>query len=254
MLEVQPKEIYLTVLENLILRALKKPTIFFIDGKRGSGKTDLALLVAEIGSHYGVIGNTASNIKVFKTEIRNYEHITNLEDLTQWCQNREGRKLFILDEAGKAVRRRTPMSKLNIEVLDNIQILRKYKLSIAFIAPGNTFVDSAIFGTDVLDIIISKLNNENPKVGVWRNLVTEEEVFFTDIPRAASQFDTYDIAPFTKNNPNQKSRFTDENLSLLWEWANGATYKSLGVHNMEINRKLRRFVKTTLEKELHSTP
>lgn len=253
MLEVQPKEIFVSALESEVIHSFQRPSVFFIEGKRGSGKTDLALLIAEIAYKYNMIKHFATNIKIFTTPIKEHEHITNLEELTEWCQNREGNKLYILDEAGKAVRRRTPMSKMNIEVLDQLQILRKYHLRIILIAPANTYIDSAIFGTDCLDIIIRKPNNKFQKLGVWENIDDETQIIFSDIPKAETHFDTFDIAPFTKSNPNQKNRFSDENLSLLYEWANGASYKTLGIHNMELNRKLRKFVKNILDKELNPT-
>lgn len=249
----QVKEIYVSALEIEVIDAFRKPTVFFIQGKRGSGKTDFSLLMGEIASTYSMIDQFASNIKIFDTPIINYEYIDNLEDLTSWCQTRQGKKLYIFDETGKAIRRRTPMSKLNIEVLDQIQILRKYELRIIFIAPANTYVDSAIFGTDVLDYIITKPSNENQKIALWNNLNREEEIIFTGVQKCSTKFDSFDIAPFTKTSPNKKSRFSDENLNLLWDWSNGASYKTLGVHNMQLSRILRRFVKAELEKQLNST-
>jgi len=240
-------------LERRILDLFKQLSIcIMVMGRRGSGKTDMALLIMEILNKFGVMVTFATNIKIHSSTFH-IEYITNLEDLQFWCQNNKGRKLFIFDEAGKSIRRRTPMSKLNVEMLDQLQILRKYKLSLILIAPRDKYIDSATLGSDVLDAIIIKPDFKNPKVALFRNIFEDLEIWFTDIPSTKIDFDTWDIATFKKGSPMRKPNFKTEEMKQLWEWSHGMTYKDLKVHPMKLNRILRKFVKEVLEREVHTS-
>jgi hypothetical protein len=78
-----------------------------------------------------VISEFATSIRVYESPFH-IEYITNL-DLEAQCRSILAKKLFILNEAGKSLRRRTFMSSLNVKLIDNLQILRKYKLSLILI-------------------------------------------------------------------------------------------------------------------------
>ena len=238
-----------TYLESEIIRLFKnRPAVcILILGRRGTGKTDVSLLFAEILAKFNLIKYFASNIKVYESPFL-MEHITNLEDLESWCRNNNGRKLFILDEAGKAMRRRTPMSKLNIELLDNLQILRKYKLSLNFIAPSPKYIDSASLGSDVLDVVFLKPYFNNQKVGIWYDQQEDYQQTYQNIPATSIKFDSYDVAPFVKNSPKAVPKFKDKDMEMLWSYVNGKSAKELGYHNMQISRICKRFIKESLEK------
>ena len=209
------------------------------------------MLIAEILNKFKIVSNFAGNIKVYSSPF-NFQRITNLDDLRFWCENTKGRKLFILDEAGKSLRRRTPMSSLNIKLLDQLQILRKFKLSLILIAPHEKYLDSATLGSDVLDARITK-NDLNPKVALYVDTFHNIPIEFYDIPRTSIKFDTWDIAPFTEHGPKQKPKFKDRDLEILWDWSHGASYKKLGLHPMQINRLCRKFIRETLEERVHSS-
>lgn len=238
-------------LESRILHLFKQLSVcVMMLGRRGSGKTDMALLIMETLNKFGVMAVFATNIKIHSSTFH-IEHITNLEDLRFWCKDNRGRKLFIFDEAGKSIRRRTPMSKLNVEMLDQLQILRKYKLSLILIAPHDKYVDNAALGSDVLDAIIVKHNFKNPKVALYRNLFEDFEVWFTDIPRTLVDFDTWDVAPFRRDAPTLKPQFKDKDMNTLWEWSHGKSAKELGLHSMQLHRLNKKFIKEVLERESH---
>jgi len=221
-------------------------------GRRDTGKTDFSLLIMETLQKFNVISCSATNIKIYESPF-SIEHITNLEDLEFWCRNNTGRKLFILDEAGKSLRRRTPMSGLNIKLLDNLQILRKYKLSLIMIAPHEKYVDSATLGSDVLDAIILKPYFKNRKIALYQNVLENEETWITEIPPTQLKFNTWDVAPFKKTADQQKPQFEDQDLNLLWEWCHGKTHKDLGLHPMQLNRLARKFVKASLQNRVHTS-
>jgi len=191
--EPQPQ---LTEFEKVIVDLFKREisVCMLIDGRRGSGKTDIALLIAETLNKFNVISEVSSNIRIYKSHFP-INHITNLDDLKLWCESSRAKKLFILDEAGKSLRRRTPMSKLNIKLLDNLQILRKYKLSLIMIAPHERFIDTATLGSDILDARITKISR---KVALYVDAYQTTPIEFWDVPRTSIKFDTWDI-------PNSKT-------------------------------------------------
>jgi len=222
-------------------------------GKRGSGKTDLALLIAETLQELGIIEHFATNIKVLGAPFQ-IDQIDNLRFLEEWAKTGRGRKLFIFDEIGKSIRRRTPMSALNIQMIDNLQILRKYKLSLVIIAPAEKYVDNAVLGTDILDARIVKPNNKNPKVAVWEDLDEDEQVRLWDIPATKIIFDSYDTAEFTKEPKGLKTLFKEEDKNLLWKWsAEDQTIESLGMHRETFNQKVKKYVKQCLEIDRQSS-
>jgi len=219
-------------------------------GRRESGKTDMAFLISEIVYFTGVIKNIATNVKIYDSPFP-IERITNLEDLRHWCRTVQGRKLYIFDEMGKSMRRRTPMASLNIKMLDDLQILRKYRLSLIGIAPADIYVDSAVFGSDLLDWIVIK-NRESQKVALYKDLMEDIELIITDIPPTSIKFDTWDVAPFAEK-PTTTPKFREKDLQILWEWSHGKGFKELGLHPMQLNRLVRKFVKQTLENNLHTS-
>jgi len=221
-------------------------------GRRESGKTDFSFFICEILFSLNVIRHFATNTKVYESSFP-IERITNLPDLEHWAITLPGKKLFILDEAGKSFRRRTPMSKLNIELLDKVQILRKYKLSIIMIAPHEKYLDSATLGSDVLDGVFIKPYFKNPKVGIYEDILEPFKITINNIPRTSVKFDTWDVAPFNATKPPEKPKFQEKSLNILWEWSHGKTYKELGLHRMQINRLVRKFIKEVLENPQHKS-
>lgn len=239
---------------NLIRHIFNRQTSTFLAilGRRESGKTDFSFLMCEILYALGIIKYFASNTKVHDSPFP-IERITNLPDLEDWASSTSGKKLFILDEAGKSLRRRTPMSKLNIELLDNLQILRKYKLSIIMIAPHEKYVDSAALGSDVLDGVFIKPYFRSPKVGIYNDGLENIKLTITNIPKTNVNFDTWDVAPFKATRKAEKPKFQDTQLDILWKWSHGDTYKSLNLHPQEINRLARKFIRESLESQVHNS-
>lgn len=253
-MSVQTNTVKPNNLERLIIDLFKSSNsvCLMILGRRDTGKTDLSLLIMETLHKFNVIGEFATNIKVYDPPFH-IEYITNLEDLEAWCRSSPNKKLFVLDEAGKSLRRRTPMSALNVRLLDNLQILRKYKLSLILIAPHEKYVDSATLGSDVLDAVIIKPYYRNRKIALYQNLLEDTEIWITEIPPTRLRFNTWDVAPFTKEPPARKPKFRDRQLQILWEWSQGTSHKDLGLHPMQINRLARRFIRETLKQRVHGS-
>lgn len=241
-------------LNRLIIYLFTRQTSAFVIilGRRDTGKTNFALLLTEILHKTGQFKHFASNIRIYENTI-NMQHITNLPDLTEWAEINSGKKLYILDEAGKAFRRRTPMAKLNIELMDKLQILRKYKLSFIFVTPHEKYIDGASLGSDVLDGVFLKPYFKNRKIALYEDKLETFDFTLRDIPATSIKYDTWDIAPFTLKRPIEKPDFKDSTLSALWEWSHGKTIKDLGLHSQQLNRMTRSFVKDVLEKSYHKS-
>lgn len=210
------------------------------------------MLVAEILSKFKEVEHFATNIKIYNSPFI-IQHIDNLEDLEEWASSLQGRKLFLLDEAGKTLRRRTPMSRLNVEWLDNLQILRKYKLSIIMVVPAERYIDSAALGSDVLDAVVLKPNFKNPKIAYYEDKLEGYSTKLYDIPRTTVKFDTWDVAVFKKSGVKKKPKLKTKELNVAWEWSHGLTSKDLGLHTMQLNRILKRIMKNLLEEKYHDS-
>ncbi len=239
-------------LEQFTLRMFRHgdSVAIVIFGRRGTGKTDNSLLLCEILYSYGLVTEFATNIRVYESPFP-IEYVTNMEDLEIWAQGSTKRKLFILDEAGKAFKRRSPMSKLNLKIIDNLQTLRKFKLSLALIAPDEKYIDSAGLGSDVLDGIITKPEFKNPKKALYHDLQIFEQEAFDNLPRTKIHFDTWDIATFTLKSDKPKTPFSDKELIILEKYGSGTRRADMPYHHEEVTRTLRKFAKLYIEYRRH---
>jgi len=225
-----------------------------IFGRRGTGKTDFSLLLCEILHDLGIVQHFATNIKIYDSPFK-IERVDNLEDLTLWAETLSGRKMFILDEAGRSVARRTPMSKMNVEIIKKLQIIRKYKLSLQFVTPNEKYVDSAALGSDVLDGVFLKPNFRNQKILLYVDKLEGFNLSIYGIPPTSIKFDTWDSADFTLKRIIVNPLFSDKDHALLWRWANGETLKEIDVHPEAFRRINRKFLREHLKNHitLHKT-
>jgi len=221
-------------------------------GRRGTGKTDLSLLIAEIVVFMGKVDHIASNIEIFESPFP-ILLIDNLDDLKKWAKETGGHKLFLFDEIGKAMTRRRPMSSLNVKLIHEFHILRKYKLSIVATTINETYTDNAILGEDILDGYFVKPNFRNPKVALYQDYLEDIDFDLYDLPRTTVKFNTWGSAPFREHSKNLTPQFKDKDLEILWKWSQGHTYKDLEVHRMKISRLARKFIRETLEKSCHTS-
>jgi len=219
-------------------------------GRRGTGKTDLGLLIAEILVSKGILVDVATNTKIYDSFFP-IKKITNLEDLKYWAKNTVGVKLFLFDEIGKSMTRRRPMSSLNVELIHQFNILRKYKLSIVATTINEKYVDNAVLGDDILDGYFFKPNFRNPKIALYQDYLENLDFGIDDLPRTTVKFDSWDSAPFTEHSPNRTPQFKDKDREILWKWSHGHTIKALGVHAMKLNRITRKYVREVMERDSH---
>jgi len=219
-------------------------------GRRGTGKTDLSLLIAEILVCKGILESVATNVKIYDSPFL-IKEITNLEDLKYWAKNTAGVKLFLFDEIGKGMTRRRPMASLNVNLIHQFNILRKYKLSIVATTINETYVDNAVLGQDILDGYFFKPNFRNPKVALYQDYLEDLDLDIYDLPKTTVKFDTWDSAPFTEHSPNSRPQFKDKDLQIIWEWSQGKTYREFGLHPQSIHRILKKYVREKIEQDFH---
>lgn len=236
--------------KKFVLRLFLRGTSAFIIifGRRETGKTDLSLLIAEILHADSSFKFFATNIKIYDSPFH-IEHITNLDDLKFWSEQNKGKKLFIFDEYGKAMRRRSPMSSLNVKLIDELQVLRKNKQSTIAVTVNEKYIDNASLGSDVLDGYFFKPNYKNPKIAYYTDLLEYQSQTLRNIPRTSIKFDTWDVAIFKEHGIKQKPRFKSEELATAWDYAHGASGKDLDLHPQQVHRIITKVLKYYMEKE-----
>jgi len=165
--------------------------IIFISGKKGSGKTNLSMLLMEVCHAYKLRTNFATNIH---TESYFVKQITNYPDLKQWLEQDQGKKLYVLDEAGKHIKKLRFMSDQNTKFFELLQLIRHYDAGFIGIAPSEKFIDSNFLNTDILDAHIRKLSLTVAKV---HDSNINESYFLNDLPKSSIIHKSKDIADFT---------------------------------------------------------
>jgi len=215
-------------------------------GRRGTGKTDFSLLIAEILHEMGMTRHFATNIKIYGSPFE-IEFIDNLEDLRYWCQSRRGKKLFILDEVGKSFPRRTPMAKLNVEMIKQLQTMRKYKLSILFNTIDPRYADGAFMGATLLDGVFTKPGHKMSKNVLYDDLLEDFHLEFYGIPRTSVKFDTWDSADFSLRKKPTKALLKDEIAKRFWEYAyEDKKIAEIWPYRQTYKRELKKFLKEAL--------
>lgn len=241
---------FIAFIKHLFTRQIS--AFIIILGRRGAGKTDLALLISELLYELGIVNHVSTNIKIYESPFP-IVAITNLDDLRFWAQERKGRKLFVFDEIAKAMPRRKPMASLTVELLNEFQILRKYKLSVVATTITEKQTDGAILDPSIVDGFFEKPNYKNPKLALYQDQLEDLFSEWKELPSTNIHFDTYSSAPFTKHGKTRRPKFKTEELEKLWDYAHGVTYKDLGMHPQQMARLIRKYLKEYMERDIHSS-
>lgn len=197
----------------------QKSNYNFIFGRRGKGKTDFSLLLSEIIKSLRPKTLVATNIKIFKAPFK-IESITDLQTLRSWCEAYKGvPKLVIIDELGKVAKRRRFMSAINIKLIEDLQVLRKYNLNIIYITQTEKVVDSTLIDMDYLDGFYDKYALDYLE---YTDIYGTHHLdhAFNGLPRTIIEFDSSDVARFTEypqENEEEKKFFgVYEDLARKW--------------------------------------
>ena len=228
-----------------------------IIGRRGTGKTDLALLISEIAYGQNIIKHVSTNTKILRSNFP-IDKIDNLQDLDYWGQKKKGRKIFIFDEIADAMSRRRPMAALTVELIKKFNKLRKHKLSIIATTISKDVLDKAAMARDLLDATYRKEwkplgNKQIYKIAYYDNFLNGESITFGDLPPTSVHFDSWDGSEFSEKPKESKIEFKDKDMELVYRWAKGETYTELGVHPQQLTRAKKKIIPILIDNYLHAS-
>lgn len=233
--------------EHLFDKVLKKifsmPVMVLIVGDWKTGKTDFSLLLAERLLELGIVKKAASNIETSDPRI---EFVSSLEKLKYWLHMDRMHKLYVFDEVGVHLPRRTPMKEKNVQALQLLPEVSKARAKLIIVTQDPDSIDSQLTNPVWCKCLIVK--DSLKKVRFISDLFPKVMRFW-NVPATSIKFDPYKIAPFTVKEPTRMPDWIlkDEQYQLLWKWAvEGQTFKNLGVHPWMLNRLIRKFLKTLL--------
>jgi len=175
----------------------QRSNLNLILGRRGVGKTNLSLLLHEILNEHNPRILHATNIKVLNPAFP-IEYINNLESLRAWSATYKSTpKLFSLDEAAIVLKRRRFMASINVKIIEDYQVMRKYNLNLVNITQNETTIDSAVIDNMFLDGFYDRYSvNTLEYTDIFQR--HKLDGVFDDIPETSLSYDTNDPAVFTE--------------------------------------------------------
>jgi len=239
-MQMQIKNFWAYILRKLF----SYPSVVLIGGTWKTGKTDFALKISEDLAKLGLIREVASNIDTSGY----YPQIADLISLRHWLYASKKKKLYIFDEASEHLPSRRSMSAKNVGFIQIIPEISKAHAKMLVVGHNLEKVDKTLINSVWCRGVFTKSNLKNAQL--FSHLFSQPYVF-NNIPRTSITFDPYAIAPFTEKPPGN-IYFKDDDLQLLWRWCNGENYKDLGIAPMTLHRKLKKFIRQTLENELNT--
>jgi hypothetical protein len=165
----------------------------------GKGKTNFSLLLCELALINRWVKHVATNIKV---EDPRFLRITSFAELESWLKVDRRKKLFDFDEASSNISRRTPLAKLNRQIIDLAFKLRKYRAYLVIVAVSRALVDSTFEA--IPDLVLGEFKKISRDKAVLTSPIFDDAIILHNIPSTTVKFDTYDIAPFTLAPPENQ--------------------------------------------------
>jgi len=218
------------------------PSVSLIGGIWKSGKTDFALLLAELLLKLKLISKVGSNIEVSDERI---EYVPSLEELKYWLKKDKRLKLYIFDEGNESMTTRRTLSTINTEIVRLFPQISKAKGRMIFIGQNIIKMDKELLNDTWLRGVWIK--KQRTFVTFYSKMIPEYEKSFSGIPRTGIEFDQWTPAVFTEKARSDLTVFKEENLNLLWKWSHDKlSCEKLGIHPMKLNRIARDYVESTL--------
>lgn len=223
--------------------------IVIIDGKRGDGKTDFALKLAEDALKDKVISSVATNII---SEDPRLKHITNFPDLDYYLKFGSGRKLFILDEAGQSLPSNRWMSNLSVKMMGTAQLIRHFHGRMVFIAPSKKFILKFVRDPSIRDCVIEKTNLKIAKV---KNYLTRRTYNLKNIAPTEIKFSQHPTY-FTLDKPIRLDKLADYERDLYEYGVLGKSYGQIasetGRHDIQVQRNIKKFAKVYFDSKTNN--
>lgn len=164
-----------------------------IQGNKGTGKTSFALFLMELAYTLGLFKYFAGNVEL-KNPPFPYVVIRSLDALKEYCEALNHRVLFLFDEMGLNVPRGTPWARLNTAFIMQLQVIRKYKLSLIGCLIGDSISDT-ILNPDHLDAVIEKVSRTE---AVFKDYRRSRATYIDAIPKPQTKFQQYQVATFNE--------------------------------------------------------
>jgi len=206
-------------LENLLSQ---DGFIVFVEGKKGSGKTNFSMLLLEICHNFNLRTNFATNIE---TKCDYIKKIDNYYKLESWLQNDSGKKLYVLDEAGKHIKKMRFMTDQNLKFMELLQLIRHYDAGFIGVAPSSSFIDSSFLNTDILDARVRKLNKSTVKVVDY---LSNSVYLIHRVPKTSIRHNGKDIALFNMNKEKIEMSSLPQERKAYLLYAELGNYKQVG--------------------------
>lgn len=182
-------------------RIFNQPSILVITGEWKSGKTDTALLIA-----YDLLIKRLKIFKKFGTNIRmlepektpEIEYVADLDTLHYFLHKDSMRKIVCIDEAIKFGYKRSPMSKMNIGLIQIMTELSKGHANGIYCAQDPTMVDKDLLNIQFCKALIVKQGfYKRDEIELHSYLIPNSYRHFTGLPPTSLKFDPYEEADFS---------------------------------------------------------
>jgi len=250
MQQLQVRYTWKTVLHKLF----NVPGVVIVEGIGKVGKTDFSLKIAkdltELPRRVGepnepLIKDVASNIDTTGF----YPQISDLISIKNWLYSNNHRKLYLFDEANEYLSNLRVMSASNVAFTRLLPQVTKAHARMIVIGHDFGGIDKNVLREAWCK---GKFINTSLKSALLLSNLFSQAIDFHNIEKTSVPFDPYAVAPFTEK-PDGVIMFKDSDKETLWKWVNGATIKDLGLHAMQLNRLLRKYVGQTLENDSHAS-
>jgi len=185
-------------LDSLVTRLFKGRSSSFmaIQAPKEYGKTAFVLWIMEQLHRLGLFRYFGLNQEIENAPFE-YDFITDLQTLKERCKTLGKRYFYFLDELGKTAPRAIPYNKLNLELIQELEVIRKYRLTLAGCTIGN--VDRRIISPQHLDYFIEKTDLTHATIYDFRR---KDITKIRDISNTSIKFHEYKVAGFTLQPTN----------------------------------------------------
>ena len=144
------------------------------------------------------------------------------------------------------------MAGINVKMVEDLQVLRKYNMDLIYIAPSESTIDKELVKSDYLDGFYDKYSIKHLSyTDVFQN--NRLDMYISNgIPLTSIKFDSLDPATFTEHGSldDQKTYFADEKLEALRRWSLGEKAQQLGLSRKTIQQWIRKLTEIELNKRL----
>lgn len=226
-----------------------------IMGKNKSGKTTTAFNLMERAYkderlRFKWFG---SNVKGIRDCPFPSDYVTDMETLEETIDYVDGKCLFFFDEMGKSLGKRKFMARLNVEFLEKLQVIRKFKLSLIGCAIGDS-VDREILKPYYLNSWIDKGSRYTKDKMTYYDIDLEAIRKFEGLKPCQTRFSEYSVATFSLIRSLKVHDLKSETDQLLLRKARGETLSDLGLRAKEFWRLYEKRIPEIIKENERVTP